>query len=61
MPRRTKALELNFGFPRELKLAANEQQLKQLVLIGSADDVLARLQQFIDGCTTFCVSHRKGN
>jgi alkanesulfonate monooxygenase SsuD/methylene tetrahydromethanopterin reductase-like flavin-dependent oxidoreductase (luciferase family) len=53
----TRALELNFGFPRELKLAANEEQLKQLTLVGSADDVLARLQQFIDvGCTTFCVS-----
>ncbi len=53
----TKALELNFGFPRDLKLAANVEQLKQLALVGSADDVLARLQQFIDvGCTTFCVS-----
>jgi alkanesulfonate monooxygenase SsuD/methylene tetrahydromethanopterin reductase-like flavin-dependent oxidoreductase (luciferase family) len=52
-----KARELNFGFPRELTLAANEQQLKQLALIGSADEVLDRLQQFIDvGCTTFCVS-----
>jgi alkanesulfonate monooxygenase SsuD/methylene tetrahydromethanopterin reductase-like flavin-dependent oxidoreductase (luciferase family) len=38
-------------------LAANEEQLKQLVLVGSADEVLARLQQFIEvGCTTFCVS-----
>jgi alkanesulfonate monooxygenase SsuD/methylene tetrahydromethanopterin reductase-like flavin-dependent oxidoreductase (luciferase family) len=53
----TKAQELNFGFPRDLKLAANVEQLKQLALVGSADDVLARLQQFIDvGCTTFCVS-----
>ena len=53
----SKALQLNFGFPSELKLAANVEQLKQLTLVGSADDVLARLQQFIDvGCTTFCVS-----
>jgi alkanesulfonate monooxygenase SsuD/methylene tetrahydromethanopterin reductase-like flavin-dependent oxidoreductase (luciferase family) len=53
----TKALELNFGFPRDLKLAANVEQLKRLVLVGSADDVLAHLQEFIDvGCTTFCVS-----
>src|ERR1700680_714244 len=53
----TKALELNFGFPSELKLAANVEQLKQLTLVGSAGDVLARLQQFVDvGCTTFCVS-----
>ena len=53
----TRALELNFGFPSELKLEANVEQLKKLTLVGSADDVLARLQQFIDvGCTTFCVS-----
>ena len=53
----TKALELNFGFPSELKLAASEEQLKQLALVGSADEILARLQQFIEmGCTTFCVS-----
>ena len=53
----TKAVDLNFGFPRELKLAANEEQLKKLALVGSADDILARLQQFIEvGCTTFCVS-----
>jgi alkanesulfonate monooxygenase SsuD/methylene tetrahydromethanopterin reductase-like flavin-dependent oxidoreductase (luciferase family) len=54
-PRR--ALELNFGFPSELKLAADEEQLQRLILIGSPDDVLGRLQQFIEaGCTTFCVS-----
>jgi alkanesulfonate monooxygenase SsuD/methylene tetrahydromethanopterin reductase-like flavin-dependent oxidoreductase (luciferase family) len=53
----TKAQEHNFGFPHELKLAANVEQLKQLVLVGSADDILARLLQFIEvGCTTFCVS-----
>jgi alkanesulfonate monooxygenase SsuD/methylene tetrahydromethanopterin reductase-like flavin-dependent oxidoreductase (luciferase family) len=53
----TKAQEHNFGFPQELKLAADVEQLKQLVLVGSADDILARLLQFIEvGCTTFCVS-----
>ena len=53
----TQALEHNCGFPREMKLAGNEEQLKRLVLVGSTSEVLDRLQQYIEaGCTTFCVS-----
>jgi alkanesulfonate monooxygenase SsuD/methylene tetrahydromethanopterin reductase-like flavin-dependent oxidoreductase (luciferase family) len=53
----TKALDHNLGFPREMKLAGNEEQLKRLVLVGSTNEVLDRLQQYIEaGCTTFCAS-----
>lgn len=53
----TRALELNFGFPKELQLAGNDEQLKRLGLVGTPEDVVARMQEYIDaGCTTFSVS-----
>jgi alkanesulfonate monooxygenase SsuD/methylene tetrahydromethanopterin reductase-like flavin-dependent oxidoreductase (luciferase family) len=53
----TRALELNLGFPKELQLAGNDEQLKRLGLVGTPEDVVARMQEYIDaGCTTFAVS-----
>jgi alkanesulfonate monooxygenase SsuD/methylene tetrahydromethanopterin reductase-like flavin-dependent oxidoreductase (luciferase family) len=52
-----RALELNFGFPQELQLAANDEQLQRLGLAGTPEDVATRMQEYIDaGCTTFSVS-----
>ena len=53
----TRALELNLGFPKELQLEGNDEQLKRLGLVGTPEDVGARMQEYIDaGCTTFAVS-----
>ena len=52
-----RALELNLGFPKGLQLAGNDEQLKRLALVGTPDEVVARMQEYIAaGCTTFAVS-----
>jgi alkanesulfonate monooxygenase SsuD/methylene tetrahydromethanopterin reductase-like flavin-dependent oxidoreductase (luciferase family) len=50
-----RALALNFGFPQELQLAGNAEQLKRFALIGSADTVHQRIEEYLAaGCSTFC-------
>jgi alkanesulfonate monooxygenase SsuD/methylene tetrahydromethanopterin reductase-like flavin-dependent oxidoreductase (luciferase family) len=58
-----RALALNFGFPQELQLAGNAEQLKRFALIGSADTVHQRIEEYLAaGCGTFCFAPmEKGN
>jgi alkanesulfonate monooxygenase SsuD/methylene tetrahydromethanopterin reductase-like flavin-dependent oxidoreductase (luciferase family) len=52
-----RALELNLGFAQELRLAANNEQLKRFALAGTPATVLARLREYVAaGCMTFCVA-----
>ena len=52
-----RALELNLGFPKEWEMPMNDEQHKRLALAGTPEDVVARMQEYIDpGCTTFTVS-----
>jgi alkanesulfonate monooxygenase SsuD/methylene tetrahydromethanopterin reductase-like flavin-dependent oxidoreductase (luciferase family) len=52
-----RALELNFGFPRELQLAGSTEQLQRLALIGSAATVQQRIEEYLAaGCSTLCFS-----
>jgi len=58
-----RALELNFGFPQELQWAGNTEQLKRFALLGSADTVHQRIEEYLAaGCGTFCFAPmEKGN
>ncbi|API61403.1 hypothetical protein BSL82_18355 (plasmid) [Tardibacter chloracetimidivorans] len=52
-----KSLNMNLGFPRELKLAGNTHQLKAFALAGTARCIIDRLKQYISvGCNMFSLA-----
>ena len=52
-----RALALNFGFPRELPLAGNAEQLRRFALIGSAATIRERIEEYFEaGCGTFSLA-----
>ena len=52
-----RALALNFGFPRELQLAGDAEQLKRFALIGSAATIHERIEEYLAaGCSTFSLA-----